>query len=49
MPPEKINEDIEMADKYTSGEDKVAESVRLRYRNRNTDKERLTGAGGYRQ
>ncbi|HKB44581.1 MAG TPA: hypothetical protein VKC90_09325 [Chitinophagaceae bacterium] len=49
MPPEKINQDIKMTNKYTTGEDKLAENLKLRHHNRNTIKGKATNAGGYKQ
>jgi hypothetical protein len=49
MPPEKINQDIKMTNKYTAGEDKLAENLKLRHHNRNMIKEKATNAGGYKQ
>ena len=43
------NKNKEATDKYTKGEDKVAENVRERHPNRNTDKGDATNAGGYKQ
>jgi hypothetical protein len=37
-PPEKLEEYLEITDKYTSGEDQLAEHVPLRHPNRNTSK-----------
>ncbi len=37
-PPEKMDEYLEISDKYTAGEDELAEHVPLRHRNRNTSK-----------
>jgi hypothetical protein len=37
-PPEKLDEYLEITDKYTTGEDELAEHVPLRHRNRNTSK-----------
>jgi hypothetical protein len=37
-PPEKLDEYLEMTDKYTTGEDELAEHVPMRHRNRNTSK-----------
>ena len=49
MPPEKLERDNEMTDKYMEGEDQVADNVNLRHPNRNTDKGDATNAGGYKQ
>jgi hypothetical protein len=49
MPPEKLEQDEEMTNKYTTGEDELAEHVRMRHPNRNTDKDDATTAGGYKQ
>ena len=49
MPPEKLNQDIKMTDKYTTAEDKLAENVKLRHHNRNTNKAKATNIGGYKQ
>lgn len=37
-PPEKMEEYLEITDKYTTGEDELAEHVPVRHRNRNTSK-----------
>ncbi len=37
-PPEKMDEYLEISDKYTAGEDELAEHIPLRHRNRNTSK-----------
>lgn len=47
MPLEKINSDIKMTNKYIAKEDKLADNVKLRHHNRNTDKVKPTTAGGY--
>lgn len=49
MPPEKLEGDNEITDKYMEGEDQVADNVNLRHPNRNTDKGDATNAGGYQQ
>lgn len=49
MPPEKLEQDQEMTEKYTAGEDKPAENLPLKHPNRNTDKGDATNAGGYKQ
>ena len=49
MPEEKVRQDQEMTEKYTSGEDQPEEGLPLRHRNRNTDKGDATNAGGYKQ
>jgi hypothetical protein len=49
MPEEKLEQDNEMTEKYTSGEDEPAENLPLKHPNRNTDKGDATNAGGYRQ
>lgn len=36
-------------EKYTEGEDTLAGNIRERHPNRNTDKDKPTGAGGYKQ
>lgn len=41
--------DQEMTDKYLAGEDKIADNVHEMHKNRNTDKEDPTNAGGYKQ
>src|SRR5688572_105781 len=40
LPPEKLEQDLEMTDKYTTGPDELAENVRLLHTNRNTNKKR---------
>jgi hypothetical protein len=40
MPPEKLEDDLEMTDKYTKGADELAENVHLLHPNRNTNKKR---------
>ncbi len=37
-PPEKMDEYLEISDKYTAEEEELAEHVPLRHRNRNTSK-----------
>jgi hypothetical protein len=37
-PPEKLEEYLEITDKYTTGEDELAPGVPLRHPNRNTEK-----------
>lgn len=49
MPPEKLEQDQEMTEKYTAGEDEPAENLPLKHPNRNTGKEDATNAGGYKQ
>ncbi|RYY13972.1 MAG: hypothetical protein EOO04_30995 [Chitinophagaceae bacterium] len=40
MSPDQLEQDLEMTDKYTRGEDELAENVRLKHVNRNTNKKR---------
>jgi hypothetical protein len=50
--PEKLKEDERVTEKYTKEDeekDKLADSVKVRHPNRNTDKDDSTNAGGYRQ
>lgn len=49
MPPEKLEQDEQMTEKYTSGDDEPAENLPLRHPNRNTDKNDATNIGGYRE
>lgn len=49
MPEEKLEQDNEMTEKYTSGEDEPVENLPLKHPNRNTDKGDATNAGGYEQ
>jgi hypothetical protein len=49
MPPERVKQGNKMTDKYTSGEDKLADNVKSRHHNRNTNKQKSTRAGGYKQ
>lgn len=44
---EDMQRDAELTDKYTDGEDGIAESVRQNNPNRNVDKDDATNAGGY--
>jgi len=44
-PPEKMDEYLEVTEKYTAGEDKLAENVPVRHRNRNTSKGENTYKG----
>ncbi|WP_018615170.1 hypothetical protein [Segetibacter koreensis] len=44
-PPEKLEEYLEITDKYTAGDDKLAEGVRERHPNRNTSKGEETKTG----
>jgi hypothetical protein len=43
--PEKMDEYIEISDKYTAGEDDLAEGVPVRHPNRNTSKGESTKTG----
>ena len=45
--PEKLEKDEEITEKYTDDDQKIADSVRLKHPNRNTDKLPPTNAGGY--
>jgi len=47
MPPEKLKEDEAATNKYTKGEDELADNLKVRHPNRNTDKDDATNAGGY--
>lgn len=47
--PEDIEQDQQMTEKYTTGEDELADNVREMHPNRNTDKDDATNAGGYKQ
>ena len=47
MPPEKLHEDEKATEKYTNGEDELADNIKMRHPNRNTEKENPTNAGGY--
>ena len=47
MPPEQLQQDEEATEKYTSGEDKIADNIREMHPNRNPDKDDATNAGGY--
>ena len=49
MPAEKFDQDQEMTEKYTTGEDEPAENLPVKHPNRNTDKGDATNAGGYKQ
>ena len=49
MPEEKLEQDQEMTEKYTAGEDEPAENLPLKHPNRNRDKGDATSAGGYKQ
>lgn len=49
MPEEKVKQDQEMTERYTSDDDKPSEDLPLRHPNRNTDKGDATNAGGYKQ
>ncbi len=40
MSPEQLEQDLEMTDKYTRGDDQLAENVRVKHVNRNTNKKR---------
>ena len=42
-------ENKKATDSYTKGEDKMADNIRERHPNRNTDKTDPTNAGGYKQ
>ena len=44
-PPEKLEEYFEITDKYTAGEDKLAEGVPEKHPNRNTSKGENTKTG----
>ena len=44
-PPEKLEEYLEITDKYTTGADELAEGVPLRHPNRNTSKGEETKTG----
>ncbi|MCW3111764.1 MAG: hypothetical protein JWR18_160 [Segetibacter sp.] len=44
-PPEKMEEYLEITDRYTDGEDKLAEDVPVRHPNRNTSKGEETKRG----
>ena len=37
-PPEKMDEYVEMTDKYTDGKDELAPAVKMQHPNRNTEK-----------
>ena len=45
----KKKQDQEISDKYTDGDNGLAEGVRENNPNRNVDKEDATNAGGYKQ
>ena len=47
--PRNDAENKKATDKYTDGEDKVADNIKERHPNRNTDKTDATNAGGYKQ
>ena len=49
MPEEKVKQDQEMTERYTSDDDKPSEDLPARHPNRNTDKGDATNAGGYKQ
>jgi hypothetical protein len=49
MPPEKLEQDNELTDKYTSGEDEVSDDIKMRHPNRNPSKPDATNDGGYKQ
>ena len=44
-PPEKLDEYLEMTEKYTTSEDELAEGVPVRHPNRNTSKGESTKTG----
>ena len=44
-PPEKLEEYLDITDKYTTGSDELAEGVPLRHPNRNTSKGEETKTG----
>ena len=44
-PPEKLEEYLEITDKYTTDSDELAEGVPLRHPNRNTSKDEETKTG----
>lgn len=44
-PPEKLEEYLEITDKYTTGEDELAPGVPVRHPNRNTSKGEETKTG----
>ncbi|MGN6616101.1 MAG: baeRF7 domain-containing protein [Ilyomonas sp.] len=39
MPPEEVEQDLKMTEKYTTGPDELADNVYMRHPNRNTEKE----------
>jgi hypothetical protein len=47
--PRNDEENEKATDEYTGGEDKVADNIKERHPNRNTDKPDATNAGGYKQ
>ena len=49
MPEEKFEQDQAATDKYTDGNNEVADNIHVRHPNRNTDKDDATNAGGYKQ
>ena len=46
--PEKMDQDQNISEKYTTDENEIADNVRTGHPNRNTDKEDSTNIGGYR-
>jgi len=44
-PPEKMEEYLEITERYTDGEDQLAEDVHVRHANRNTSKGEETKTG----
>ena len=49
MPEEKFEQDQQMSEKYSEGEDGIPGNIPVRHPNRNTDKGDATNAGGYKQ
>jgi hypothetical protein len=48
MSPERQGTDEELTERYTEDDQQVADNVPLRHPNRNRDKDKATGIGGYR-